>query len=470
MCPLYPFHLVLLYLCLLLPLLLAVVEGSEELLQAVAGRGPPRLSFLPPEVDRLTAGEFKAVKLLCEDCPDPRELLDGFPDGLRLALMSDDPRVATVEHELWKEDKGMEEEDDGPKGAGEILLDLSELAASGEANGTSWTVPFKLHANFLGFAKVSAEVRTASPSSSSSPLVAARAQEPLKVSAVRFKTLESKLFAYSVAALISLAYVNMGCALDLDVVRQTVRRPVGPAIGFACQFVVMPLLSFALGQAVFDTAPMQLGLFVTGTSPGGGASNIWTLMFGGNLDLSVTMTAVSTFAAFGMMPLWIFSLGRVIFDESEIVIPYYKICTYAFCLVVPLSLGLLIARYLPRVSKFLVRVLKPLSLFLILFILIFGVYANLYMFKIMTWKVVLAGMGLPWLGFAFGCTLARICRRPIEDVIAIAIETGVQNTGMSIFILWFTLDHPMGDLAGESHVTLFMVPFCTGRHANFYTG
>jgi len=57
-------------------------------------------------------------------------------------------------------------------------------------------------------------------------------------------------------------------------------------------------------------------------------------------------------------------------------------------------------------------------------------------------------MGLPWIGFAFGCTLARLTRRPTADVIAIAIETGVQNTGMSIFILWFTLDQPLGDMTG----------------------
>ena len=58
-------------------------------------------------------------------------------------------------------------------------------------------------------------------------------------------------------------------------------------------------------------------------------------------------------------------------------------------------------------------------------------------------------MALPWLGFAFGCMAARLCRRPVEDVIAIAIETGIQNTGVSIFILWFTLDQPAGDLTGN---------------------
>ena len=66
-------------------------------------------------------------------------------------------------------------------------------------------------------------------------------------------------------------------------------------------------------------------------------------------------------------------------------------------------------------------------------------------------------MGLPWIGFAFGCTIARLTKRPPEDVIAIAIETGVQNTGMAIFILWFTLDQPMGDMTGISK----------NKHGNF---
>ena len=65
-------------------------------------------------------------------------------------------------------------------------------------------------------------------------------------------------------------------------------------------------------------------------------------------------------------------------------------------------------------------------------------------------------MGLPWIGFAFGCTLARLTRRPTADVIAIAIETGVQNTGMSIFILWFTLDQPLGDMTGLFHLLQYI--------------
>jgi sodium/bile acid cotransporter 3/5 len=56
------------------------------------------------------------------------------------------------------------------------------------------------------------------------------------------------------------------------------------------------------------------------------------------------MTTVSTFAAFFMMPLWIFSLGKLVFHEANVVIPYANICAYGLCLVVPLGIGISIAR------------------------------------------------------------------------------------------------------------------------------
>merc|ERR1719400_241820 len=185
----------------------------------------------------------------------------------------------------------------------------------------------------------------------------------LPVSVVRKKTIQSKLFAYSVAILVSLIAFGLGCAMDLQVVKETLKKPIGPMIGFICQYIFMPLIAFGLGfifpaaesfgQTLSSHAPMRLGLFVTGCSPGGGASNIWTVMFGGNLDLSIVMTAVSTFSAFFMMPLWIFLLGEVIIADTAIVIPYKKILTYGIMLVVPLLLGVSIRKCLPKVADML---------------------------------------------------------------------------------------------------------------------
>jgi len=447
MCPLYPFHIIILYLCLLLPLLLAVVQGAEELsgLKLLTKRTLPKsIDFDPPQVQKLQEQNYTEVKLTLtfddQDPPDNRE-----NSYLQVNIKSDDRQIASASHHQANDSSEYD-----------IILDLNKVP--GYKNERNWSWTFNVSGNFLGFAKIHANAKLVDLNKESKDLEQSK-DFKLPVSVVRKKTIQSKLFSYSVAVLVSLAYINMGCAMDLKVVKDTLKKPIGPMIGFICQYICMPLIAFALGfvfpaseafgQRASTHAPMQLGLFVTGCSPGGGASNIWTVMFGGNLDLSITMTAISTFAAFFMMPAWIFSLGQVIFKSDEdrpIIIPYYKICIYAFCLVIPLSIGLLIARYAPRVSKFLVRILKPMALFLIMFIIIFGVYANLYIFRLMTWPVFLTGMGLPWIGFAIGCTLARLCKRPPADIIAIAIETGVQNTGMSIFILWFTLDQPLGDM------------------------
>ena len=309
-----------------------------------------------------------------------------------------------------------------------------------------WTIAVNVTGTFLGFSRVTA--RVAREGGGVQEEVGAAGDLQLTVTRSKAKKTASKIFGYSVAVLISLLYVNFGCALDLGVMKEVLRRPVGPAIGFLSQFLFMPLCAFLLGYVFPSSSPeMRLGLFVTGTSPGGGASNIWTVMFGGNLDLSVTMTAVSTFSAFFMMPLWVYLLGEVIIADTQIVIPYFKITTYGVMLVVPLLIGVSVRRCLPKVADFMVRIMKPLALFLIVFILVCGVWSQFFMIKLITWNIALAGFALPWFGFGFGCLLSKLCKRERKDIIAIAIETGIQNTGMSIFMLWFTLDHPAGDLA-----------------------
>lgn len=195
-----------------------------------------------------------------------------------------------------------------------------------------------------------------------------------------------------------------------------------------------------------ENPEMQLGMFFTGISPAGGASNIWTVLLGGNLDLSIAMTSFSNICSFAMMPLWVFTLGRVIFERGNIEVPYSTLSTYLVALIVPLVIGLLIQRFLPRVTRILVRILKPLSSALILFIVVFAIITNLYLFELFSWQIIVAGLGLPWLAYLLGYTMAWICQQPYPDRLAIALETGIQNTGIAIFLLRFTLPQPQADL------------------------
>jgi len=435
MCPFYPFHIAILYFCLLLPVFLALVEATESLASWNVGFSKSSIG-VGNETEKLRELTSKSFDVICSECVQDKGSV------YKLELRNEDPRIAVISS------GGNEQDESG----------FLELDVTGKER--EWSISVNVTGTFLGFTRILSAVEQTDENNST---VGMANENPLHVTVTRSKAKKtaSKIFGYSVAALISFAYINMGCALDLKVIKEVLKKPIGPAIGFVSQFIFMPLCSFLLGYIFPWSSPeMKLGLFVTGTSPGGGASNIWTVMFGGNLDLSVTMTAVSTFSAFFMMPFWIYVLGEIIIQDTQIVIPYTKIMTYGVMLIVPLMIGVSIRKCLPKVADFLVKIMKPLALFLIIFILVCGIWSQFFMIKLIDWKIAVVGFALPWLGFAFGCMFSKLCRRERKDIIAIAVETGIQNTGMAIFMLWFTLDHPAGDLAAVVPVAVAtLTPF-----------
>lgn len=147
------------------------------------------------------------------------------------------------------------------------------------------------------------------------------------------------------------------------------------------------------------------------------------------------------------MPLWLFSLGRSLFSDMAIEIPFRNIILSLVGMLIPLAMGLGCQKWLPRVAKFCRRILAPVSICMILFIIVFGTYANLYMFSLMTWKILLAASANVWLGFLFGTVISKAFDLSLQDIIAVAVETGVQNTGIAIVLIGFSLDQPESDIA-----------------------
>ncbi|XP_017050804.1 P3 protein [Drosophila ficusphila] len=347
----------------------------------------------------------------------------------------------------------------------------TNLASVPEENGTiplndfntetrDWTGHIQVDAHFLGQTKI--EVRLYDTQLNSSELPTNWSNDSsLDVKILRPNRVLDHVFLGSIILLMSLLYINFGAALNLDVLRGLITRPIGPCIGFVMQVVGMPLLSYALGVFIFPQAPaMQLGLFFTGISPSGGASNTWTAVLGGNIHLSVLMTTVCNVAAFATMPLWVFTLGQLIFERAGIQVPYEKIATYCGCLIVPLLVGLLIQKRLPRLTRILVRLLKPISGCLILFIVVFAIITNYYLFYLFSWQIAVAGMALPGLGYTFAWLAAKLLHQNAADALTIAIETGIQNTGIAIFLLTTTLESPEADLTTVVPVSVaVMTPF-----------
>ncbi|XP_060080528.1 ileal sodium/bile acid cotransporter-like [Ylistrum balloti] len=256
-----------------------------------------------------------------------------------------------------------------------------------------------------------------------------------------------QVVVYCFLIFITLAF---GCKLDLKVVKESIKKPIAVCIGLGCQYLVMPLLGYAIAKLVASDQPsVALGIFLAGCCPGGGASNIYSHLLDGDLSLSITMTLVSTMTAIGFLPLWIYTLGQEFLqdDEKKLNVPFFNIFTTLLLLIIPLLVGIGIQFKLPKVKRFILKVVTPVTIVAIIILLSVGIYSNLFIFKLFNPKVILAGCLLPYFGYVIGGIIAFVLRQPWVKVKTIAIETGMQNTGLAFIILLFAFPPPDGQLA-----------------------
>nr|KAG5688900.1 hypothetical protein BaRGS_009741 [Batillaria attramentaria]KAG5690279.1 hypothetical protein BaRGS_018631 [Batillaria attramentaria] len=160
------------------------------------------------------------------------------------------------------------------------------------------------------------------------------------------------------------------------------------------------------------------------------------------------MTTISTNAAFGMIPLWLFTLGQTLDVEGQkITIPFVKIVEALAIIVLPLFFGLFLQYRVPKLAKVITKVMKPVLIVAVAFLLTVGIYANLYIFRLFDPMTVLAGCLLPYIGYTVGGLLALIFRQPWTRVKTIALETGIQNSSVAFLTLIFSFPPPGGELA-----------------------
>ncbi|XP_070178201.1 sodium/bile acid cotransporter 5-like [Littorina saxatilis] len=243
--------------------------------------------------------------------------------------------------------------------------------------------------------------------------------------------------------------VGMGCKTEVSVVKEVLRKPIAPAIGFLCQYLLMPLIAFMLAKTMTVGDPaVSLGIFACGICPGGGASNMFCYLVDGDVSLSVTMTAISSIGALAMIPLWMFTLGEQFEDDKiDLNVPFDKIIMTLAIIIIPLFIGAGIKKFLPKVAKWILKILKPFTLVAVLFIVSFGIYANLYVFRLFAPRTLAAGCMLPYIGYTVGGLVSLIFRQPCYRIKTIAIETGIQNTSIAYLLLVFSLPAPDGDMA-----------------------
>lgn len=240
-----------------------------------------------------------------------------------------------------------------------------------------------------------------------------------------------------------LAVVMFSIAIDIlpRDFRALARAPRAFFAGVFSQFVVLPALTFLLVLATAPQASIALGLILVAACPGGNISNFITHRAGGNAALSVSMTAFATVGAILLTPVNIAFWGSLYGPTREIlrqtsVDPVSVAITVGFMLVLPLALGVALNARRPDVTARLRKPLQWLSMAIFIAFIVIALAANWAYFLDFAGAVALLVILHNALALAGGYAVATLAGVSAYDRRAITIETGIQNSGLGLVLIF----------------------------------
>ncbi|TWO34345.1 bile acid:sodium symporter family protein [Seonamhaeicola sediminis] len=252
---------------------------------------------------------------------------------------------------------------------------------------------------------------------------------------------------------IALAVVMFGVALGITLgdFKNLIRQPKLVIVGVVSQFVLLPLVTFILIMLVKPQPSIALGMMMVASCPGGNISNFMTHLAKGNTALSVSLTAFATFFAIFMTPFNFHFYGSLYQPTSQIlqevelnIFELLKLVT--LILGIPLFFGMLIRRYYQSIAIKLSKFLRPFSIFIFGAIVVIAFVNNLDVFNAYIHHVLLLGILHNIIAILLGFLVARLFRLSFKNQKTIAIETGIQNSGLGLLLI-FTFFNGMGGMA-----------------------
>lgn len=250
-----------------------------------------------------------------------------------------------------------------------------------------------------------------------------------------------------------LALVMFGVALGIktDDFKRLFSSPKIVITGIALQFLLFPFITFLLVKIMNPYPSVALGMIMVAACPGGNISNFATHLAGGNSALSVSLTAFATLAAVIMTPLNLALWGSMHEPTSKILQevaldPFELIKIVGLILGIPLIIGMLIREYKPTLAGKLSKVLRPLSIVILLVFIAGAFYENRFIFVDYVHYVLFAVILLNIIGYVFGFYFSKIVGLSYENQKTLSIETGIQNSGLGL-LLCFLFFEGLGGMA-----------------------
>lgn len=280
---------------------------------------------------------------------------------------------------------------------------------------------------------------------------------------------------YILPVVLGLIMLGMGLTLTIKDFQNIFLHPRAVTLGLLGQLILLPLISFGIASISGLSPELKVGLILIAACPGGAVSNLITYMLRGNVALSVSLTTINSFVVVFTIPTIIgIALEVYVGDSKSFELPFWKTFFQVLLMtVLPCLLGI----WLRRVNEFLALVIqKPLN-YVMPTLLAITMLAAIFLEKSdapplkmedyltlipFTFLLNFSGMLLGYLG-------AKFLSLDKSNQTTIAIEVGLQNTGLAITVATSPAllgSHEMGIPAGVYALFTFFTALGFGYWVN----
>jgi len=279
---------------------------------------------------------------------------------------------------------------------------------------------------------------------------------------------------------VTLAFIMFGIALDLKKEHfiKILKSPKSLLVGLSSQWIGLPLMTLLIIFLFKPQASLALGMIIVAACPGGNISNFFSSIASANVELSIVMTCISSVIAIIMTPIMLSLMGTTYGPAREILrevqINWIEVTmTIGLIIIIPIIIGTLVKKRFPNFSM---KVKKPIRLLSMLaFVLIvIGALANNFNYFLKYIHVVFGLVVLHNLSaITTGFSLGKLFRLKHADVKSLSIETGIQNSGLGLLLI-FSFFSGLGGMAiiaafwGIWHIISgFAISFLFNKQARF---
>lgn len=238
-----------------------------------------------------------------------------------------------------------------------------------------------------------------------------------------------------VLPILTLLMFDLGLSLKIEDFSRVVRHPWPVAVALFGQLILLPAIALLIAWAFRLDPVFFIGLVLIACCPGGSSSNVFSKLAGGDVALSVTLTALSSIITLFTIPFIMSWATQLVGQGVGITLPVGNLIKQNLLLMLlPVVTGIVIHYLWPGAAAKTDKVLSKLAFPLLLVLIT--------VFYIQNQKAIIDNIALMGLCVTVLILLAVLCSSLLSRLVrssarqrrTVVIEVGMQNAAQAISI------------------------------------